>query len=83
MLIVPIVSLIGVHPRGAMPVSQREDQRHGGDSGGDEDAVAVGGRVGAVPMQGGEECGAGRRDTGGRAEALAGLQEPGGGTGFW
>jgi hypothetical protein len=48
-----MVSLIGVHPRGAMPVGQREDQRHDGNSGGDEDAVAVGGRVGAVPMQGG------------------------------
>ena len=34
-------------------------------------------------MQGGEECGAGRCDAGGRAETLAGLQEPGGGAGFW
>ena len=56
-----MVSLIGVHPRGAVPVSQREDQRHGGDGGGDEDAVAVGGRVGAVPIQSGEECGMGFR----------------------
>jgi hypothetical protein len=37
-----MVSLIGVHPRGTVPVGQREDQRYGGDGGGDEDAVAVG-----------------------------------------
>ena len=34
-------------------------------------------------MQGREECGASRRDADRRAEALAGLQEPGGGADFW